>query len=157
METAQGDVLRRTYFHGGVDFRRVPFCVQGYTVGRQSGAAVEAGAGVPFCVQGYTVGKQSGAAEAGAGVPFCVPGAEVPLLRPNQSDAPYTGYSRRRSYERSAGRGARSGAEGVGEGGGGPMWCHDGEVPPPPRAAGKAGHITPGAVGLLASSSDRIP
>lgn len=29
VENARGDVLRRTYFHGGVDFRRVSFCARG--------------------------------------------------------------------------------------------------------------------------------
>ena len=28
VENAHGDVLRRTYFHGGIDFRRVSFCVE---------------------------------------------------------------------------------------------------------------------------------
>jgi hypothetical protein len=28
VENEAGDVLRRTYFHGGIDFRRVAFCVE---------------------------------------------------------------------------------------------------------------------------------
>ena len=44
VEGAGGAVLRRTYFHGGVDFRRVHFCARtplGQTCGGDEGAPLE--------------------------------------------------------------------------------------------------------------------
>ena len=54
VENARGDVLRRTYFHGGVDFRRVSFCARGESRAAQ------------WCFDGGGSGARPGVGETGA-------------------------------------------------------------------------------------------
>ena len=68
--TTSGDVLRRTYFHGGIDWRAVPSCVRRWAWDGWVGGAVRRG------------GRRGGVAGGGfASVSFVTGSSEVVLMR----------------------------------------------------------------------------
>jgi hypothetical protein len=71
--TTSGDVLRRTYFHGGIDWRAVPSCVRRRAAG--TGGFEER------CVAGGGVAGGGVAGDGFASVSFVTGSSEVVLMR----------------------------------------------------------------------------